>query len=367
MRILILASYSLSLINFRGHLIRSMLKYGHKVVCVAPDNAAESSVIAMGAEFYTVPLQRAAFNPCNDITYFWKLLCLLNFLKPDLVLSYTIKPVIYGSLAARLKQVPKIYSIITGLGYAFMNGSAKQRASGLLAKSLYRVALKHAEKVFFQNPDDLREFLDFKIVTAEKTVLVNGSGVDLCQFAQEQLTNEPKFLLIARLLKEKGIHDYVEAARIVKERYPEAVFSIVGPPDPSPSGLSLREIEEYSKQGVINYHGSTSDVRPFIKGSNIYVLPSYREGTPRTVLESMAMGRPIITTDAPGCRETVKDGYNGFLIPVKNANALADAMMKFLKDPALAYRMGAASRKLAEEKYDVHEVNCVILASMDLI
>jgi len=186
-------------------------------------------------------------------------------------------------------------------------------------------------------------------------------------YTQTPLSNAPKFLLIARLLKDKGIYEYIEAAKLVKSRYPHACFSIVGPPDPSPSGIGLNQLKEYIRQGIIEYHGRTDDVRPFISEANVYVLPSYREGTPRTVLEAMAMGRPIITTDVPGCRETVKSGYNGFLVPVKNATALSEAMVKFVQSPALISQMGAASRKFAEEKYDVHKVNQIILGNMGLI
>lgn len=367
MKIAIIASLSESLISFRGHLISAMVSGNHEVFCVAPDKKALMELTSLGVKLLTTPLTRSGLNPANDLQYLFRLTNILNRIKPDLVLAYTIKPVIYGSLAAKFARIPQVYSIITGLGYAFMNETPKQKLAGLLAKGLYRIALKRNHKVFFQNPDDLKEFISYKILEQNKAVLINGSGVDLEYFAPVPLTNQPRFLLIARLLKEKGIWEFIEAAKMVKKVYPNASFAIVGPTDPSPSGISLEKIEEYVKQGIISYHANADDVRPFFKKANIYVLPSYREGTPRTVLEAMSMGRPIITTDSPGCRETVIDSYNGFLIPAKNASALAASMKKFIQAPDLIFQMGAASREVAEKKYNVHKVNQVLLANMHLI
>jgi glycosyltransferase involved in cell wall biosynthesis len=345
-----------------------MVEEGHDVTCVAPDSFASCKILDMGARFCCISLVRSGLNPLQDIKYMFGMVKIMWQIKPDFVLAYTIKPVIFGALAAKLTGVRNTYSIITGLGYAFMNNDIKQRFSGLIAKSLYRVALKNNKKVFFQNPDDMKEFLNYKIVKKDQCVLVNGSGVDLEKFTFCPVRqNSPiRFLLVARLLKEKGIIEYLEAAKLVKQNNSDVQFDLVGPEDPSPSGLKINDIKAYIDQGVVTYHGRTENVIPYMTKTSVYVLPSYREGTPRTVLEAMAIGRPVITTDAPGCRETVIDGSNGFLVPVKNSKAIFGAMLKFIENPVLISQMGLASRKLVEKKYNVHQVNKVLLRHMGL-
>jgi len=275
--------------------------------------------------------------------------------------------VVYGSLAARLIKVPKIYSIITGLGDAFLESNFRTRVLGVIVRKLYRWVLSYNDKVFFQNPDDLQLFSTKRLIKKpDQAVLVNGSGVDVDLFQTALYPEVPSFLLIARLLKEKGVYEYVEAARIVKQTYPTIKFKLVGYIDNKPSAISEQELQDWIQSGTIEYLGYLRDVRPAIVDSSVYVLPSYREGTPHTVLEAMAMARPIITTDVPGCRETVRDGENGFLIPVKNVPALVDAMVHFVEQAEDIKRMGHISRQFALEKYDVHKVNAVIIRAMGL-
>lgn len=350
-------------------MLRSLVEAGHKVVAAAgaqlDDVTAELQ--KMGVRFCPVPLARTGLNPLGDLKTLLALWALIRREKPDCVLAYTAKPIIYGNLAARGFPGTRVYSMITGLGYGFGANNLRQRITGQLVQTLYRAALKKTSGVFFQNPDDQDEFLNRGLLASDAPVtLINGSGVDLDWYRPQPLPQEPRFLLIARLLADKGIREYVASARILRKRYPQAQFGIAGNIDTNPLSISAAELGAWQAEGVIEYLGALDDVRPTLAGIRVYVLPSYREGTPRTVLEAMAMGRPIITTDAPGCRETVVEGENGFLVPIKHAEALAAAMERFILEPDLATRMGSASLQRARDKYDVHKVNASIMHAMGL-
>ncbi len=368
--VLIIASLTESLVRFRREMIKAFLAAGCRVTAFGPNlhEASIEELKALGVEFQTYPLHRASLNPIQDFKTLMTLRRMIKAVKPDMVLTYTIKPVIYGSLAAWLAGVSRCYAMISGLGYAFGTASTKQRIVGQVVSQLYRQSLRVNKAVLFQNPDDLNEFVARGILPRDKTVLINGSGVELQRFTPAPLpTQAISFLLIARLIAEKGVQDYAEAAQLLHKRYPNAQFHLVGPYDPSPIAIQPHEVDAWVNQGHIIYEGETNDVRPFIAAASVYVLPSYyREGTPRSVLEAMAMGRPIITTDMPGCRETVTNGVNGFLVPPRQPSALAEAMQRFLDDPSLIAPMGQRSREIAMSKYDVHQVNRVILGTMGL-
>jgi glycosyltransferase involved in cell wall biosynthesis len=231
---------------------------------------------------------------------------------------------------------------------------------------LYKAALKRADKVIFQNPDNKQVFIDLGIVPKEKAIVVNGSGVDVSYFDIKPLPDSPRFLLIARLLGDKGIREYIQAAKLVKKTYRNAVFQLVGPEDPSPNGISIEELESLNDTNAVEYLGSTDDVRPFIENCSVFVLPSYHEGLPRTVLEAMATGRPTLTTDVPGCRETVINGENGWLVEKGNVEQLANKMIWFIENQKEWQRMANASRAMAESKFDVHAVNAELLKIMGL-
>jgi glycosyltransferase involved in cell wall biosynthesis len=231
---------------------------------------------------------------------------------------------------------------------------------------LYKVILKNAHKVIFQNPDNRQVFIDLGIVPKEKTVVINGSGVDVTYFDIKPLPDSPRFLLIARLLGDKGIREYVKAAKLVKQKYKSAVFQLVGPGDPSPDGISIEELERLNESNAVEYLGATKDVRPFIENCSVFVLPSYHEGLPRTVLEAMATGRPILTTDVPGCRETVINGENGWLVEKGNVEQLAEKITWFIENQREWQRMANASRVMAEGKFDVHAVNAELIKTMGL-
>ncbi len=371
MKVLVLGSLAHSLVNFRGLLLEAMVKSGHEVSAWSgqPDDSTISWLHERNISFQELPLARAKIDPQKDLQLLYFLTRQMRKLKPDVVFSYTIKPVIYGSLAARMASVPSTYSLITGLGYALMGQtSVKRKLLRKLNCQMYRTSLANNRMVFFQNPDDLGFFIHEKILpSAEKTCRVNGSGVDLAHYRPLPIPAHPlRFLLIARLLYDKGIVEYIQAARELKAHYPDVRFGLLGPIDPNPAAIPMKSVQQWVKEGVIEYYGKQSDVRPYLAQSSVYVLPSYREGTPRSVLEAMATGRPVITTQAPGCRETVQHGRNGFLIPVRSVRPLIAAMEQFIQKPALLASMGQESLQLARDKFDVHHVNRILLDRMEL-
>lgn len=371
MKILVIAGLADSLINFRGPLLAAFQDKGLEVHVAAPDlpeyNSMRLQLQGLGLVVHNVPMRRTSTNPAIDFLTMLQLWLLMRRIRPAYFLGYTIKPVIYGNLAAWLAGVPHRFSLITGLGYAFQ-GQANERVYLLgLVQYLYGLALRHTHKVFFQNPDDQTLFLSLGLLDKDKpSCVVNGSGVDLEYFAMTPLPAKPHFLLIARLLGGKGVREYAQAAHRIRTVFPQIQFSLVGWFDENPDTIFQSELDSWVQAGTLSFLGHLSDVRPALASCNVFVLPSYREGTPRTVLEAMSMGRAIITTDAPGCRETVVNGENGFLVPVKSVDALVDAMTLFINDPTLTFRMGQYSRGLAEDKYDVHKVNAVMLKEMGL-
>lgn len=374
MKFLIIASLAHSLIGFRKPLIIALLNKGLEVHVAAPELLTDQTVMsemnALGVISHDISMQRTGMNPVTDLRALFMLWDLMRKIKPHYVLGYTIKPVIYGMLAAWMARVPQRFALITGLGFAFTGEEDSQRKRvRAVAQGLYRKALRHCQVVFFQNPDDEALFRQLNIVSAQtNTCVVNGSGVDVSEFAVAPFVEKAptRFLLIARLLGDKGVREYAQAASQVKQLYPDVQFDLVGGLDVNPTSISQAELDEWVAAGTVNFLGRLNDVRPAIQACAVYVLPSYREGTPRTVLEAMAMGRAVITTDAPGCRETVIDGENGFLIPVRNADALAKAMLRFIEQPELVAQMGQRAREIAEEKYDVHKVNAQMLTAMGL-
>lgn len=360
-KIMLIVPYAKYYLNFYWDLIESLVQDGHRVTAVAPDTGAESALAAIGVRFIQAPIKNTGLNPCYDIRSVFYLTRILRNERPDIICCYSIKPILYGSLAARITRSKRLYATVTGLGYLFTGRTWKQRLLLPFVTSFYRFAFQQCEGAFFENPDDMRLFKQLGLIKRDNTTIINGSGVNLDKFSMTATRPiQPRvpltFILIARMIKDKGIYEYVEAARILKAKYPDVHVCLLGPFDSNPSSINKSQITKWMEEGVVSYLGEAVDVRPYLRNSNIFVLPSYREGTPKSTLEAMAMGLPIITTDVPGCRETVIQGFNGLIVPVKNGGALAAAMERFILNPQMAEVMGANSRELAASKYDVRKV-----------
>lgn len=370
MRVVVLGGEAKSLTNFRLAMLRTLVAQGHEILALAGNENAgvRQTLRDAGVAYQPVPLERAGLNPLRDLALLLALTRVFRAFRADVVLAYTAKPVVYGMLAARLAGVDTRAAMITGVG-SILTGKGSRRWLGVVLRTLYTVALRQAGVIFFQNPDDEQLFRNLGLVHRRAVVQrINGSGVDLAHFASAPLPPRPPtvFLMIARLLRDKGVCEYVEAARRIRARHPDTRFQLLGGLDPNPSSIRRSELDSWIADGTIEYLGTTDDVRPYLARAHVYVLPSYSEGTPRSVLEAMATGRPILTTDAPGCRETVIDAHNGRLVAPRCAEALAEGMEALLSGPARLDAMGRRSRELAEERFDVHRVNEVILSTLAL-
>ena len=367
--VVIIAGYAPSLPRFRGPLIQAIAAAGHRVTALAPEAEAPEGFEALDATYESCALERTGTRPDRDLRALLRLTRQLRRLQPDVVLGYTMKPVTYGMLAARWARVPRRYALVTGLGYLFIrDGSRRQRWVRRIALPLLRAGLASSSAVFVQNLDDLADLIDQHVLSASHpTHRFWGSGIDLTAYPTHLLPSGPTtFLLVARLLRDKGVREFVEAARIVRRHHPDARFVLVGPTDSNPAGIPAEEVHGWAAEGVVEVMGEQADVRPFLRDCTVYVLPSYREGTPRSVLEAMATGRPVITTDAPGCRETVEHEVNGFLVPPRDADALAAAMLRYLDAPASIEAHAEASLARVRDRFDVRKVNAAMLAAMGL-
>jgi len=369
---LFIASYPDSIINFRGALVDDLIARGLEVSVATPKMKKNSKVykdlIQKGVTIYEIPLQRKSMNPFMDIYLLLILIRLIKKIRPRYVLSYTIKPVIYGSIAARYAGVPNVYCLITGLGNIFTQETIKFKLLKSLAIKMYSIAFSRVNKVFFQNPDDQELFEKLGIIPIHNnSIVVNGSGVDTLSFLPSPFPKKTTFLLIARLLKSKGINEYANAAIIIKNKYPFVKFQLVGWFDGESDSITKHELDGWMRSGTIEYLGVIEDIKTVISNCSVYVLPSfYGEGTPRTILEAMSMGRPIITTNVAGCRQTTIDGENGVIVPAKCVDKLVEAMSFFITSSEMISTMGLASRRIAEKKYDVRKVNAIMMKEMDL-
>ena len=369
----VVASLTLSLTNFRLELLSRMVEAGHDVIAFAPENDAEVIGILqdIGVRFIQIPMTRTGLNPLADLRTLFVLWRHFRRIQPDTVLAYTMKPIIYGGLAARIAGVPRRFALITGLGHVFRDAwpSGSMALVRRISVWLYRLSLAGAERVFVYNDADAADVRDCRMIAdLSRIMAVPGSGVDLDRFRRSDPPhNPPVFLLIARLLRDKGIVDFVDAARRLRHNHESVRFQVLGPFDPNPTGISRAEVDGWVAEGVIEYLGEKRDVRPYLIACSAFVLPSYyREGIPRTILEAMATGRAIITADTPGCRDTVENGENGLLVPPRQPEKLADAMETLLLRPELFAEMGARSHRLVCERFDVHAVNRILLGEMGL-
>lgn len=304
--------------NFRGDLLKDIKSQGYDIAVTGPNQDDADRITALEADFHEIPMRKNGMNPLADIAYTIKLIRLFRKLRPDVVMGYTIKPVIYGSVAAKMAGVKHINAMITGTGYVFISKSFKAAVVKKIVSLLYRIGLGCAETVIFQNPDDMQQFVSEKLVKNSKCRLVNGSGVNMEQFVPAPFPDTVTFFMLSRVMASKGVREYLGAAEKVKAKHPKVRFMLLGAIEGIQDSLKPEEVQTYIDRRIVEHFGETDDVSTYYRQCSVYVLPSYGEGTPRTVLEAMAMGRPIITTDTPGCRETVVDGENGYIVPAMN-------------------------------------------------
>jgi glycosyltransferase involved in cell wall biosynthesis len=343
---------SWNVVNFRKGLIEALRSHGYDVVIMAPRDEYSSLTAAIGCRYVELEMDNSGTSPLRDMVLLWRYWRLLRRERPLAFVGFTIKPNVFGSIAANLNGIAVINNI-SGLGTAFVRGGLLLR----IAKALYRVALARSKMVFFQNDDDRMLFVDAHLVHKERTALLPGSGIDLVRFvpSSEVRTRSGAivFLLMARLLWDKGVGEFIEAARLVRQELPGARFQLLGFLDvENRTAVSRRHVEQWVGEGLVEYLGSTDDVRPFLSAADCVVLPSYREGTPRSLLEAAAMGKPLIATDVPGCREVVDHAVNGFLCKVRDPDDLASKMIEFaMMDDASRVGMGARSRNKVERQF----------------
>lgn len=365
-RICIVATSGISLINFRGELIKSWINRGYDVVCVSIEPVEElgDMIRSIGATYYQVAGDRTSIGIISGIRMIKAYRRAFQEIKPDYCFLYMSKPVAFGGVAAIQAGIKHINVLVNGMENAYYRKSIKDFIVRCVMSTMYWFVGRKADNVFFQNHDDMNYFIEHRLLTSSSASIVNGSGVDMTYFPREELPEKPVVLMVARLLWSKGIKEYLEAAAIVKERLPDVKFLLVGGLDSNDEAISKEELEKYIKKGEIEYCGKASDVRPFLKQCSIFVLPSYHEGLPRCVLEAMAVGRAIVTTNAPGCRETVESGKNGFLIPQKNSKELAEKIMYIIEHPELLKEMANESYNICIEKFEVSKVNAAINQKM---
>ncbi len=369
MKIAVLSSHTPSLLWFRMDMMQDFIKNGHKVIALGSESEADWKSIFKknNIDYKQIYVERNGINPFKDLKTLINLYKFMKEEKPDKVFAYQAKTVIYGSIAAKLNGITEVYPLIAGLGSIFRGNGFKYKIIKTIMKIEYWIACKCSKIVFFQNDDDKNEFVRNGLIKESKTIIINGSGVNLEKFKPTPIPKEPAFLFIGRLIRDKGIIEYLGACKEIKKKYKNVRCLLVGPYDSNPSALKPDELKPYIDKGIIEYFGEQSDVRPFISQCSTYVLPSYHEGTPKTVLEAMAMGRAIITCDAPGCRETVTDGINGFLVKTKSIKELIEKMEYLISNQDINEEMGKKSLELARKKYDVKLVNEKIMRVMGLI
>jgi len=357
LKILLFANTEWYLYNFRRSLATALRDAGHEVLLVSPPGPYGEKLQALGFRWMAAPMQRLSLNPLRELALLWWLYRLMRKEKVDLVHGFTIKCVVYGALAARLARVPARVSAVAGMGYVFISDSAKARLLRPLVRLLMRAALDGRNaRLILQNPDDVTLFEQARLINPQRIRLIPGSGVDCQRFVPREgvlQAGEFRVVLPARLLWDKGLAEYVEAARLLRAEERGIVFQLAGEPDPgNPASVPASTVQGWVDEGLLQWLGHVSDMPALFQSVNAVILPSYREGLPKGLIEAGACALPLVTTDVPGCREVVEDGVNGLLVPVKDAAALAAAIARLQDDPALCARLGQAARQKALAEFD---------------
>lgn len=371
-RIAVVGTIVNALIDFRSDLIVDMVAAGHQVYAFASDytETSENAIRKLGATPVRYRISRSSLNPLADLKVIWQLYWLFRNLKIDVSFCYFVKPVIYGNIAAFLARVPTRAVKIEGLGWVFTNPpegiNLKRKLIRAVQTFLYKVSLPRAHHVFLLNKDDKADLLDAHHIQVRNLTILDGIGVNLKSFSHCcQYPKKLRFVFVGRLLQEKGIRYFIDAAVDLKRRYPHIEFLVLGEPDDARGSITRAELNLHAENGVLIYPGRVKNIAHWLKDTSVFVLPSYyREGVPRSTQEAMAIGRAVITTDGPGCKETVEDGVNGFLIPQHDSQALINAMLKFIKHPELVKQMGLNSRRIAERRFDAGKTNTIILQQL---
>lgn len=370
MKILLVSPSALVLVQFRSDFIRALRRAGHEVCVIVPDEAPElnDAILALDVTLRHLATSRTGVNPLNEWRAVHRLRAEIRGFGPEVILGYTHKGILYSGLALSRGTKIRFYGMLAGLGVVFTGSGWKKTVVQGVFRCAYRVATRGMRGLFFLNPDDERQMRDGGFVLfGVPTHIVPGEGVSLETYPATPVPTGPvSFLMIARLLRDKGVLEYLRAAEIVRAEHPSVTFHLVGAIDANPASLTESELADFVKAGHIVYHGAQKDVVPFLKACSVYVLPSYREGLPRSTMEAMSTGRAVITTDVPGCRETVVEGVNGFIVPPRDADALAGAMIRFIEDPTLAAAMGGESLRIARDRFEIGRINALLFSLMEL-
>ena len=356
-KILLICLISQTVITFRKKLIEKLINEGYSVSVITFDDEYGEEIKKLGATFYCINDCNRSMNPFKILTLKNKYRKIIREVKPDKVFTFMLKPNTFGVMATKKEGVKDIYSMVEGAGDAFSGSGLKWKIVKKVVCFLYRRSFKFVKNVFFLNNDDKAQFLSEKLVNEDKCEIVRGIGVDLDYFSFKEIKTQNTFLMISRMVKLKGVYEFFECAKIVKEKYPQATFNFLG----AESEVTLKDLSSYIDGGIVNYLGTTKDVRPYIEDCSVYMLPSYREGLPMSVMEAEAMGRAVITSDNIGCKDSIEDGYNGFLVKNNDVNIMAEKAIYFIENPQAVIDMGKKSRKYAEDNFDSEIINKKIL------
>lgn len=352
-RVLFLCGTSQSVITFRSGFIKALQERGNKVSVIAFDDEYASEIKELNVDFFCIKDKNRSVNPLKILSLKRKYKTLIKKISPDIVFTFQLKPNTFGALGAKSAGIKEIYSMVEGIGDVFIMNTWKWRVIRFVVCKLYKKSFKRVKKVFFLNDEDKAEFLQRKLVKESQSVIIHGVGVDLEKFAFRPIKNRATFLMIARMLQTKGVYEYCKCARLVKQKYPEATFAYLG----AEGTVKISDIQEYIDDGSICYLGTTKDVRPHIENCVVILLSSYREGLPMAIMEAEAMGRGVITSNNVGCKDTVVDGYNGFLIERSDFKKMAEKCIWAIENPDEVEELGKNARTFAEEHFDSKSIS----------